>query len=60
MSGASAGQAAILTWTGAVPAHVVLGPLKVVDATRVITYACNVSGADITANGIGIRVVTFG
>lgn len=60
VSGASAGQAAILTWTGAVPTHVVLGPLKVVDATHIITYACNLSGASITANGIGVRVVTFG
>ena len=60
VSGASAGQAAILTWTGAVPTHVVLGPLKVVDATHIITYACNLSGVQVTANGIGIRIVTFG
>jgi hypothetical protein len=38
----------------------VLSPLKVVDATHIITYACNLSGARVTANGIGIRVITFG
>jgi hypothetical protein len=59
-AGMSAGQAAVLTWTGAVPTHVVLSPLKVVDATHIITYACNLSGARVTANGIGIRVITFG
>jgi hypothetical protein len=60
VSGAAAGQAAFLTWTGAVPTHVVLGPLKVVSATQIITYACNVSGTQVTANGIGVRVITFG
>lgn len=60
ISGARAGQAALLTWTGSVPTHVVVGPLKVVDSTHVIGYACNMSGANISASHIGVRVVTFG
>ena len=60
VTGARAGQAAVLTWTGAVPTHVVLGPLKVVDARHVITYACNMSGVRVVAHNIGVRVVTFG
>lgn len=60
VTGAVARQAAVLTWTGSVPTHVVLGPLKVVSPTQIITYACNISGATVTGNGIGVRVVTFG
>lgn len=60
VSGAQAGQSALLTWTGAVPTHIVLGPLKVVDATHIISYACNLSGARVIGNSIGVRVVTFG
>ena len=60
VTGARAGQAAVLTWTGVVPTHLVLGPLKVVDATHIITYACNESGSAISATAIGVRVITFG
>lgn len=60
VSGAAAGQAAVLTWTGAVPTHVVFGPLKVVSSQLIISYACNVSGVRVVANGIGVRVITFG
>jgi hypothetical protein len=60
VSGAAAGQAAVLTWTDAVPTHVVLGPLKVVDPSHVIVYACNESGVSVSRTDLGIRVVTFG
>jgi hypothetical protein len=60
VSGATAGQAAMLTWTGSVPTHVVLGPLKVVSATSIITYACNLGSTHISLSNIGVRVVTFG
>jgi hypothetical protein len=60
VSGAVAGQSALLTWTGTVPTHVVLGPLKVVDPTHIITYACNLSGSTVSQTDVGIRVITFG
>ena len=60
VSGATAGQAAVLTWTGAVPTHIVLGPLKVVDSTHIIAWACNESATSFNGTGIGVRIVTFG
>lgn len=60
VTGAVAGQAALLTWTGAVPTHVVFGPLKVVSSTQIISYACNLTGSTVSASNIGVRVVTFG
>jgi hypothetical protein len=60
VSGASPNQAALLTWTGTVPTHVVIGPLKVVDSTHIIGYACNLSGSAVNATGVGVRLVTFG
>jgi hypothetical protein len=60
VSGATAGQVAVLSWTGAVPTHTVIGPLKVVSSTQIITYACNLSGTQVSVSGIGFRVVTFG
>ena len=60
VTGASAGQAALLTWTGSVPTHVVMGPLKVVSSSQVIGYACNLDSSDISATNVGVRLVTFG
>jgi len=52
--------AAFLTWTGAVPTHVVIGPLKVVSSTQIIAYACNLSASTVSGSNIGVRLVTFG
>lgn len=60
VTGAAAGQAALLTWTGTVPSHIVIGPLKVVDSGHITAVACNVSGTAFSGSGIGIRIVTFG
>jgi hypothetical protein len=60
VSGAVAGQAAVLTWTGAVPTKVVTGPLKVVSSTKIITQACNLGSSSVSYSGIGVRVITFG
>lgn len=60
VSGAVAGQAAVLTWTGAVPPHVVLGPLRVVSSNQIITWACNPSSSSVSLTDVGIRVITFG
>jgi hypothetical protein len=60
VSGAVPGQAALLTWTGAVPTHVVLGPLKVVSSTKIIVQACNLGSGHVSLSNIGVRVITFG
>ena len=60
VSGAAAGQAAFLTWTGTGPATRVMGPLKVVSATSVTALACNVGGSSLTMTDVGIRLVTVG
>ena len=60
VSGAVAGQAALLTFTTAPPTHVMFGPLQVVDATHIIDYACNMTGSQVSASGLGVRIVTFG
>jgi hypothetical protein len=60
VTGASAGQAAVLTWIGAVPTHIMFGPLKVIDAQHIISYACNVGGVRVVATGIRVRIITFG
>lgn len=60
VSGAVAGQAALLTWTGSVPAKVVLGPLKVVSATSITAVACNLGSSAISVSGVGVRIITFG
>jgi hypothetical protein len=62
VTGARVGQAAILTWVGTTnpPAGVVLGPLKVVQAGRIVTSACNLTGQQISASGVKIRITTFG
>jgi hypothetical protein len=63
VSGAAAGQAAVLTWmpTGdSIPTRIVVGPLEVVSASTIVGYACNNSGTDITRSHLGVRVVTFG
>ncbi|HET7311968.1 MAG TPA: hypothetical protein VFJ17_11665 [Mycobacteriales bacterium] len=60
VSGASAGQAALLTWIGSVPTHVVMGPLKVVSSSTIIGYACNLGASNVSASNIGVRIVTFG
>jgi hypothetical protein len=60
VSGATAGQAALLTFTTPPPTHVMFGPLQVVDATHIIDYACNMSGSQVTVSNLGVRLVTFG
>jgi hypothetical protein len=60
VSGAVAGQAALLTWTGSVPAKVVLGPLKVESATSITAQACNLGSSAINVSGVGVRIITFG
>ena len=62
VTGARVGQAAILTWVGTTnpPAGVVLGPLKVVQAGRIVTTACNLTGQQISASGVKVRITTFG
>lgn len=60
VSGASAGQAAILTWTGPIPSDVVVGPLEVTSATAVQGVACNLASSDVSLSGVGVRLVTFG
>ena len=60
VSGASSGQAALLTWTGTPPAHLMVGPLQVVSSTQIIGYGCNVGGTTISASSLGVRIVTFG
>jgi hypothetical protein len=60
VTGAVAGQAAFLTWTGTVPTHVVLGPLEVVSSTKIVVQACNLDSNTISLSDVGVRVVTFG
>jgi hypothetical protein len=63
VSGAAAGQAAMLTWmaTGdSIPTRLVLGPLEVVDSSTIVGYACNTGGTAVTRSHMGVRVVTFG
>jgi hypothetical protein len=63
VSGAVAGQAAILTWmaTGdSVPTRLTLGPLEVVNSSTIVGYACNTGGTSVTRTHMGVRVVTFG
>lgn len=60
VSGAHAGDLALLSWTDTVPSSVVLGPLKVVSATQIVVRGCNESASGVTQSNIGVRVVTFG
>jgi hypothetical protein len=62
VTGARVGQSAIFTWVGTTnpPAGVVLGPLKVVQAGRIVASACNLTGQQISASGVKIRITTFG
>jgi hypothetical protein len=63
VSGAVAGQAALLTWMGtgeSIPTRLVLGPLEVVNATTIVGYACNTAGISVSRTHLGVRVVTFG
>jgi hypothetical protein len=60
VTGAVAGQAALLTWTGGVPSKVMTGPLKVVSSTSIIVRACNVGSTSVSYSSIGVRVITFG
>lgn len=59
VTGAVAGQSGMLSWTGTVPTHVVVGPLKVVNSTTVVGYACNLAGSQYSATDIGVRLITF-
>lgn len=61
VAGAKVGQAAVLTWTGTSnpPAGVVLGPLKVVEAGRIVVSACNLTAQAISLSGVGVRVTTL-
>ncbi|HEY7283703.1 MAG TPA: hypothetical protein VID47_19165 [Actinomycetota bacterium] len=60
VSGAVAGQVALLSWTGTVPPNIVLGPLKVVSSTSITVRACNLGSTSFSGSGIGVRIVTFG
>jgi hypothetical protein len=59
VSGARAGQAAFLTFTGAVPKNVMFGPMRVISPKRIVEQACDVSAHAVAANHIGVRVVTL-
>lgn len=61
VAGAKVGQAAVLSWVGtsSPPQGVVLGPLKVVAAGSIVTNACNMTGSDISASGVRVRVITL-
>jgi hypothetical protein len=63
VSGAVAGQAAILTWmpTGnSIPTTLVIGPLEVVNSTTIVGYGCNTGSTAVTRTHMGVRVITFG
>lgn len=63
VSGAVAGQAAMLTWmaTGdAIPKFVVVGPLEVTNSSTIVGYACNTAGTAVTRTHMGVRIITFG
>ncbi len=60
VSGAAAGQVALLSWTDTVPAKIVLGPLRVVSSTSIIVQACNLGTTTFSGSGIGVRIITFG
>ena len=60
VSGAAVGQGVLFSWTGTVPGHIVIGPLKVVDSTHITGIACNESSTSFSGTNIGIRLITFG
>ena len=60
VSGAVAGQVALLSWTNTVPANIVLGPLKVVSPTSITVRACNLGSSSFSGSDIGVRIITFG
>jgi hypothetical protein len=60
VTGAVVGQLVLVSWTGAVPTHLVFGPWKVVSSTQIIGYGCNMSGSTLIGSNVGVRVITFG
>ena len=59
--GTRVGQLALLAWTGTgnPPQGVMMGPLKVVSAGKVVASACNLTGHQIVGNNVGARVVAL-
>jgi hypothetical protein len=60
VTGAVAGQGALLTYTSGLPSSTVFSPLRVVSPTLITTRACNQSGSTVHVTNLGVRVVTFG
>jgi hypothetical protein len=60
VSGAIAGQAALLTWTGTPPPNVVTGPLRVESSTKITAVLCNLGANPISVSNLPVRIVTFG
>ena len=61
VSGARTGELATLAWTGTgnPPLGVMVGPLKVVSAGKVVASACNLTAHQIVGQNLRVRVVAL-
>jgi len=59
--GAKVGQMAVFNWVGTdnPPAGVMIGPLKVTGAGRIVASACNLTDQPISKSGLNVRVTTL-
>jgi hypothetical protein len=59
--GATVGEASMLTWTGSgnPPQGIVVGPLKVTSAGHAASTACNLTGSQVIAQNVAVRIVAL-